>query len=581
MSVRRTIDGVPGSAPGKAMSRLIVFAGASLCAIAFPLESRAQHEHHQATGADRDTWRMPPMNMPFMMPGMHGRSPNVAPFLPGGATDPATLPAARFREVLDLEDGDTLDLEAMLVRRSFKGRDFAMYGFNGQYPGPLIRAKQGTTIVVNFHNRIDMPSTIHWHGVRLDNRYDGVPSVTQDVVPVGGTFIYHVRFEDAGLYWYHPHVREDIQQDLGLYGNMLIDSPDPDYYGAAHRDEVLMLDDLLLDDQGLFPWGAEETTHALMGRFGNLFLVNGEPDYRLEVIAGEVVRFHLTNVANARTFNLSMDGAPIKLVAGDLSRFQREEWVSSVILGPAQRYVVEVRFDQPGEYAVMNRVQGLNHMMAEFTAEYDTLGIVSVVAGQASPDLETSFRTLRTNADVSADIGRYSQHFDRPPDHELLLSIRTGDLPAPVLQMMVVDTIFFPPVEWTDGMVDMNWITTGRDLTWLLRETATGRENQDIAWTFQQGDVVKIRVVNDPGSFHPMHHPIHIHGQRFLLLDQDGVRKENLVWRDTVLVPVGSTLDLLVDLSNPGDWMIHCHVAEHLSTGMAAVFTVRVSPAGS
>jgi FtsP/CotA-like multicopper oxidase with cupredoxin domain len=87
---------------------------------------------------------------------------------------------------------------------------------------------------------------VHWHGVRLDNRFDGIPGLTQEAVPPGGTFVYRVRFPDAGIYWYHPHVREDIQQELGLYGNMLVRSPRADYHSPAHREEFLMLDDLLV-----------------------------------------------------------------------------------------------------------------------------------------------------------------------------------------------------------------------------------------------------------------------------------------------------------------------------------------------
>ena len=97
----------------------------------------------------------------------------------------------------------------------------------------------------------------------------------------------------------------------------------------------------------------------------------------------------------------------------------------------------------------------------------------------------------------------------------------------------------------------------------------------DIQWAFKTGDVVKLRIFNNPKSFHPMNHPIHIHGQRFLVLEMDGVPTQNLVWKDTAIVPVGSTMDVLVDMSNPGDWMLHCHIAEHLEAGMMLGFSVR------
>ena len=97
----------------------------------------------------------------------------------------------------------------------------------------------------------------------------------------------------------HPHMREDMQQDLGLYGNMLVHSEREGYYSPVNREEVLVLDDLLIDAHGLIPWGQEAPTHALMGRFGNVMLTNGVTDYALSVPRGAVVRFFLTNVANA------------------------------------------------------------------------------------------------------------------------------------------------------------------------------------------------------------------------------------------------------------------------------------------
>ncbi|SVC47864.1 uncharacterized protein METZ01_LOCUS300718, partial [marine metagenome] len=96
-----------------------------------------------------------------------------------------------------------------------------------------------------------------------------------------------------------------------------------------------------------------------------------------------------------------------------------------------------------------------------------------------------------------------------------------------------------------------------------------------IQWEFDQGDVVKIRIFNSPDSFHPMNHPIHLHGQRFLVLNRDGNLNQNLVWKDTAILPVGSTMDLLVEMSNPGEWMFHCHISEHLQAGMSFNFTVR------
>lgn len=527
--------------------------------------------------------RMPPMPSYMRMPmlrGMENVPPNVTPFLPGDGRDGGALPLATPRTVRTLADGDTFDLQATLVRRVIGGRTLVMYGYNGQYPGPLLRVRQNATIVVRFANALDMPSSVHWHGVRLDNSADGAPGVTQQAVPVGGTFLYRVHFPDAGIYWYHPHVREDIEQNLGLFGNILVDSPDPNYYSSVNREEILLLDDLLIDRQGLFPFGAEAPDFTIMGRFGNVFLVNGAPNYRLAVARGAVVRFFLTDASNSRTYNLSFGGAPIKLVAADVSRFEHEEMTNSVVLAPAQRYVVEVRFDSAGRYAMTNQVQAINHVTGEFYPELDTLGLIAVSPTRAARDYGTAFRTLRKNTAVTRDIDRYRPFFGRPVDHELDLTVNIQGLPIPLVAFMTTDTMYFPPVEWNDGMPDMNWVATGRETRWIMRDRTTGKENADIDWHFKRGAVVKIRLFNDPEAMHPMSHPVHFHGQRFLILERDGVPNPNLAWQDTVLLPVGSTVDILLDASNPGTWMAHCHISEHLESGMHMTFVVDSARAG-
>jgi FtsP/CotA-like multicopper oxidase with cupredoxin domain len=530
------------------------------------------HAHGEARGG----WRMPPMHRAVrrMIPGLEALEPRVAPYLPGAGKDSSAIPRARPRELVTLADGDTLRLEAGLVRRSLGGAALILYGFNRQYPGPLIEVKERATIVVLFTNRLDQPSTIHWHGIRLDNRFDGVPGLTQPPVPAGGTFLYRIRFPDPGIFWYHPHVREDMQQDLGLYGNLLVRSRDSAYFPPANREAVLMLDDLLLDDGGLVPYGREAATHALMGRFGNVLLVNGEPGYRLAVNRGEVVRLFLTNVSSARTFNLSFGGAGarLKLVGSDLSRFEREEWVESVVIAPAERYVVDARFDRAGQVSLENRVQAIDHAAGVFFPEVDTMGWVTVRTEPTAPDHGAAFDRLRANAE--AEIARYRHHLGRPPERELVLTLRIRDLPFGLIQVLRLDSGYVHPVEWNATMPMMDWLPSTREVEWLLRDPKTGRENMQIDWRFRRGEVLRLRLRNDRHTLHAMAHPIHLHGQRFLVLAQAGVPNHNLVWKDTVLLPVGQTADILVEFTNPGRWMLHCHVTEHLGAGMHTVFVV-------
>ena len=140
-------------------------------------------------------------------------------------------------------------------------------------------------MVVNVTNEGDMEATVHWHGLRLDNRSDGTHQ-TQDPIPVGGSFSCRVAFPDPGVYWYHPHIREDYGKEMGLYGNVLVVPADPDHWAPANREVLLTLDDILLEDGRVAPFSRSETTHAAMGRFGDLMLVGGEPDLDLGAAAG-------------------------------------------------------------------------------------------------------------------------------------------------------------------------------------------------------------------------------------------------------------------------------------------------------
>ena len=545
-------------------------------AVAAGRDAHAAHGAHGtgplADARDGARWTTVPMPEGLqMLPAEMALRPEATAYLP---PQNSNAPVAKPRELVRLGDGDTLHLTAGLVRRSFKGRGYTVYGFNSQYPGPLIQVAQGAQVVVDFTNALDQPTAVHWHGIRLDNRFDGVPGLTQEPVAPGQRYGYRLRFPDAGIYWYHPHVREDVQQDLGLYGNLLVRSPRPDFWSPANREEVLMLDDLLMNGDELVPYGREATTHALMGRFGNVFLVNGEPGYSLRVRRGEVVRFLLTNVSNTRTFNLSFGGARMKIVGSDIGNLERESPVESIVIAPAERYVVHVRFDEPGDVALVNRVRALDHLFARFFPEVDTLGVVHVGGEGAAPNLAASFDALRRDTAVAADIARFRGHFRRAPDRSLVLTLRTRGLPFITDRLMQLDSIYFAPMEWSGTMPMMNWASTSQQVTWILRDPATGKENMDIDWRFRAGDVVKLRLVNERRSFHAMQHPIHIHGQRFLVLAVNGVPSENLAWKDTVLLPAGAAVDLLVQMANPGRWMLHCHIAEHLSADMMMAFTV-------
>ncbi|MEO8029423.1 MAG: multicopper oxidase family protein [Gemmatimonadota bacterium] len=528
----------------------------------------AMHDQH-GMSADSTGWTEIPMFPGLdMLPAEMALRPAQQPFLP---PDTVAMPS-RPHQAVRLRTGDTLELIAGPVRRTIAGRQYTMLGFNGQSPGPLIEVERGAEVFVRLVNRLSMPTTVHWHGIRLDNRFDGVPDPGHPAVQPGDSFLYTIHFPDAGIFWYHPHVREDIQQDLGLYGNLFVTPDAGTALAGPIRREFLVLDDLLVGDEGLVPYGRELPTHAAMGRFGNVMLINGESDWRATVRGGEVVRFYLTNAASSRTFNLSFGaGSRIKVVGSDQGSFARESRTESVVIAPAERYVVDVKFGSDGTVALVNRVHGLDHLYGRFFGITDTLGMISV-RGSARPS--PGFNRLRESAGAATLDSLVRANAGLPPAHTLELRVAFSGLPFVTEQLMRLDSIYFNPVEWEGTMPGMNWATTGTDTRWILRDAATGLENMDIQWRFRRGTMSRIRLIGARTTLHGMQHPIHLHGQRFLVLAVNGKPNQNPVWKDTVLVPAGSSVDILAEMSNPGSWMLHCHIAEHLEAQMMMHFLV-------
>jgi FtsP/CotA-like multicopper oxidase with cupredoxin domain len=561
-------------------------------------------------------------------------------------TDVEGLPQARSPELVELSDGDRFELRIAPVAKPLGDATVRMLAYNGSIPGPTLRVREGSEITVDIENRGDVEDTVHWHGLRLENRYDGTHQ-TQSPIAFGEQFSAVLSFPDPGVYWYHPHMREDYGQEMGLYGNVLVEPADPDYWPPAHRELALTLDDILLENGKVAPFSRSETTYAAMGRFGDVLLVNGETDLALEAKLGEVVRFYLTNTANTRVFKVALPGARMKLVGGDSGHVEREELVEDVVLAPSERVVVDVLFETAGELVLEHRTPGRTYQ----------LGTVAVSEEQAEPALAEEFEVLRTNGDMEAERERAAPSFDAEPD-KVLAFIAEMDMGAPQGEGPVVYTCPMHPqvvseqpghcpecgmkllaseplattytcpmhpevvseaaghcpecgmkllpaelvaaagahehgheghghehgghshstadgIEWEDDMVEVNRMTTPANMRWKIIDRETGAENKAIDWRFRVGDRIKLRLLNAMAGDHPMHHPFHVHGAgRFLILSRDGAMEPNLVWKDTVLVRAGETVDILLELTNPGLWMAHCHIAEHHESGMMFSFEV-------
>lgn len=512
-------------------------------------------------------------------------------------TSVAGLSAAQATQAVELSDGSRFALTVHEVKKTIAGSDVRMLAYNGSIPGPTLIVPEGVTVTVDFTNGTGMKTLLHAHGVRMENAFDGSQTVQKEMEP-GETFSYKLNFPDAGTYWYHPHVREDYQQELGLYGAIIVKPASSAYWSTVSRELPLFLDDILIEGGKISPFFVARANHALMGRYGNVMLVNGDDRFILRVKSGETARLSFINAANARPFRVAIEGMRMKLVGADSGAYERETQVESVTLGPSERAIVEVSFDKPGSYAIENRTPAK-------TTKLGTIVVEAAGAADGAAPAADFFATLRSHLETIKSIDPFRASFAKKPEKTIRLSVAMGGMGGMEGEMggmngMMGDTAGMGTtdesaphthdegttgnhqaegIEWENTMspAEMgmgNMIPDTRMVSWKIVEDATRKENMDIAWTFKRGEKPIVRIENDPTSMHPMQHPIHFHGQRFLVLDRNGVTQENLVWKDTVLVPAGEYVDILLDASNPGLWMAHCHIPEHMESGMMMQFRV-------
>ena len=388
------------------------------------------------------------------------------------------------------------------------------WSYNGTVPGPVIEARQGDTLVVRLTNRLDEPTTIHWHGLRLPAPMDGTQDV-QKAVEAGGTFEYRFPLPDAGTFWYHPHTNETVQLERGLYGVLIVRGDDEP---AVDGDRVLVFDDVLVGKDGRIaaPGGVMERHN---GRQGNLRLLNGRVDPAIEMAAGQVERWRLVNVSSARYVQFSLGGTPFRIVGTDGGLIEAPVDATDVLLAPADRIDIVV-----GPFA-----------------EGDRLEIQSLQRGGFARRRPTRYGTLRVGA-------------ARPSMANVPARLRTieplADLDATPIRKVRLS----------------GWPSLRRGWDFMVNG-----ERHHHGAPVTVGELQVWELVNDT----PMDHPFHLHGFFFQVLSVNGEAPAYRSWEDTVHVPpLGRVKIAWMPDDRPGKWMAHCHILEHHAAGMMMHFEV-------
>ena len=415
--------------------------------------------------------------------------------------------------------------------QQFDGQLLDVWAYNGQVPGPVLRVRLGEELVVRLRNDLPQPTTIHWHGVRVPNAMDGVPGVTQDPVPPGGTFTYRFVPKDAGTFWFHPHVRGAEQVERGLYGVLVVDDAETLPYS---RDEVWVLDDWRLGADGqIDPRFVTRHDLAHDGRWGQVVTVNGDTAQELNARPGERIRLRLVNTSNGRVYRPDFGALKPRVIAVDGMYTARPLPLAGFELAPGNRLDLDLvipRDANTQEYAVTDR----------FTRRTFTLATIRV-AGEA---IATPVFEPPSNPNIPSWVGAA----ERPVDVTYVLNARRG------------------------GKHGIQWTINGRP--WGEHEVTQ----------LQEGRWVRVRFQNDSARLHPMH----IHGQFFKVIARKGQPVEDLYFRDTVLLRGRESIDVGMVPLDWGRWMMHCHILEHAESGMMTLVEVNgeqpaqdPSPSGS
>jgi len=415
-----------------------------------------------------------------------------------------------------------IELDARLADIEFlPGMATSAWTYGGTVPGPLIRAKVGDRVIVNFTNHLTEGTSIHWHGMQVPNEMDGVPGVTQDPVAPGDSFRYEFVVPDAGTFWYHPHINSSAQVGWGMYGPIVVEDPqDPAVFGD---DLVLVLSDISLTDIGEFlPADNGGEFGDLFGREGTMLLVNGRVRPTLKARVGKPQRWRIINTARARYYNIRMPDHALTRLGGDNGLAAQSQEIYSAVVVPGER--ADLVFTAQGE-----------------PGSSDVLEWVPVDRG-------------------------FSSTFNRSRE--------------PMLQLEIVD---LPPVTPAPIPIELRSIEA-IDLAGAVEKTLdmtidTDSQNQIVMGIngIPYWDVVPIEA--RIGETHIWHltnatsfaHPFHLHGYYFQVLDDTRTPE----WKDTVDLPAESELSIAVRFEErSGTWMYHCHILDHAESGMMGLVRV-------
>lgn len=409
------------------------------------------------------------------------------------------------------------------------GKRVHAWTYNGGLPGPLIKGKVGDRLIVHFKNELDEETTVHWHGVRVPIEMDGVPEISQSPVRKGETFDYDFVLRDAALYWYHPHVMSAAQVGFGLYGALMVDDP-ADNIGVADQ-VTLVLSDIGFNQKGeLEPADSGGSAGMVFGREGDYVLVNGRHHPVLKARPGAPQRWRIVNTAKSRFFYLDLDGQSFTVIGADGGIQEKSVTTDILLVTPGER--VDVIVTPKGKAGAPLPLRAMLYNRGYGSVQYR--GVEDVLTIEFTSEAPIAARPVTV----------------------------TRELPVPSTEGATpVDVVLtLPPMQNNKSEFRVNGVPFWKAKPFLakLGEKQLWIVKNDSDWD----------------------HPFHLHGFFFHVIDEKGQPVRPLALKDTVNIPMKTTMRLLIDFNErPGEWMFHCHILDHAEGGLMGTVVVGDGPA--
>ncbi|WP_051353284.1 multicopper oxidase family protein [Thalassobacillus devorans] len=455
--------------------------------------------------------------------------------LPDGVTEGE---GTSIMEVGNQEAGDrpvkTFNLTAQETEWEIgNGETVNAWTYNGTVPGEPLRVTEGEYVRINLKNELEVPVTIHWHGVLLPNKMDGVPGLTQNSVQPGESFTYEYIADDAGTYWYHSHQHSSKQVDKGLYGSLVIEEKEKEY----EQDEFFILDEWAVNQEkrdlsnmgGMMMGGMSGDGEADTKQMYDTFTVNGKTGEAIEPLVmeeGETARLRFVN-AGFQQHQLVFPKGSMKVIANDAEKVNGEQGSTNVMeIAPGER--IDVEFTKQTRDAAV---------IAQKTDVENAEDMRIPVVTKENADNPTSDMDVAASTDIANGVSYGSEKllFEETPDPDVTynMDLSMGMNMGQGMAFQINNEIFpdTPPIQ------------------------------------VKEGDIVKVNITNSGR----MNHPMHLHGHRFQVASKNGSAYENPIVKDLIHVKPGEEYTIYFEANNKGEWLFHCHDNNHADRGMVTI----------